>query len=276
MGSLFSYVHVFPAKPGLTSLSFKAGLFSAVLTAFVVPKIQDLKVDPADQSAFYQNQTAYMLGRISQQLASVDRQISSDYTPYTPYPTFHPSASDRRVNIFWLISLVFSLSAAFLATLVQQWARDYMRIFTQPRKPLETARIRMFLFEHVERLPKVAEVVPGLIHFSLILFFWGIGDIILHIDKTIFITTVVPILVGAFFYLYCAFAPMRNPQLPYRTPFSVYILNFIRNLRGLASMEIFQEDSAWPREHGNIPGRFCDESKHGSHESGRARRSVVN
>ncbi|KAI0276086.1 hypothetical protein BGY98DRAFT_919831, partial [Russula aff. rugulosa BPL654] len=158
-----------------------AGLFSAVLTAFVVLKILDLKVNSADQSAYYQNQTAYMLGQIiSQQLASVDGQISSDYTPY---PAFHISASDRRVNILWLISLVFSLSAALLATLVQQWVRAYMRVFQQSSNPLKTARIRQFLFEGAKRLPAVADFVPGLIHISLILFFWGLGDLILQIDK---------------------------------------------------------------------------------------------
>ena len=152
MGSLYSYVHVFPAWPGLTSLSSQAGLFSAVLTAFVVPKIQDLKVNPADQSAYYQNQTVYMLDQISQQLASVDRQTSPNHTPPSPYH-FNPSASDRRVNILWFISLVCSLSATLLATLVQQWARAYIRIFQQSRNPLKAARIRLFLLEGAQCLP---------------------------------------------------------------------------------------------------------------------------
>jgi len=230
MQSLFSYVHRFSARPALTSISFQAGLFSAVLTAFVVPKIQDLKVNPADKSAFYQNQTVHMLDRISQQLASTGDQISANYNPPLPYPTFHPSASDRRVNIFWLISLVCSLSAALLATLVQQWARAYMR-FQQSRNPLKAARIRLFLFEGAKRLPSVAEFVPGLIHVSLILFLWGLGDIILYIDKPVFIATVVPILVCVYLYLYCVFAPIWNPQSPYWTPFSPYIWRLIQILR---------------------------------------------
>ncbi|KAI0278992.1 hypothetical protein BGY98DRAFT_970679 [Russula aff. rugulosa BPL654] len=127
-----------------------------------------------------------------------------------------------------------------------------MRVFTPPRNPLKTARVRMFLFERVERLPKVAEVVPGLIHFSLILFFCGIIDMILQIDKSTSIATLAFILVGASFYLYCVFAPMWNPQLPYRTPFSVRILDLIRNLRSLASMEIFQEDSAMKASKGRM------------------------
>jgi Family of unknown function (DUF6535) len=91
---------------GLKLLLFQAGLLSAVLTAFVVPKIQDLKVNPADQSVYYQNQSVQRLDQISQQLASVGNQISTNFTPSLPYPTFHASASDRRVNIIWLISLI--------------------------------------------------------------------------------------------------------------------------------------------------------------------------
>jgi hypothetical protein len=226
---IFVCAMCFSALPGLTPLSFQAGLFSAVLTAFVVLKIQDLKVNPADQSAFYQNQTVQMLDRISQQLASVDRQIPSDFTPPLPYH-FNPSASDRRVNVFWFISLVCSLSAALLATLVQQWVRAYMRVFQQSSKPLKTARIRQFLFEGAKRLPTVAEFVPWLIHISLILFFWGLCDLIFQIDKAVFITTVVPILVCICLYIYCVVESIRNPQSPYRTPFSGFIWFLIQKL----------------------------------------------
>ena len=200
-----------------------------------------------------------MLDRISQQLASVGSQISTNFTPPSPYPTFHPSASDRRVNIFWLLSLVCSLSAALLATLVQQWVRVYMCIFQQSSSPLKIARIRSFLFEGVERLPMVAEAVPGLIHISVILFFWGLGDLILHIDTPVFVVTVIPIGVCVCFYLYCVVAPIWNTQSPYRTPFSVIIWYLIRKLRSsphfglignvfkfasMTSMEIRQEQFA--------------------------------
>ena len=221
----------------LTSFSHQAGLFSAVLTAFVVPQIQSLQVNPANQSVHYQNQSVQILDRISQQLASVGGQIPTNVsppppypTPPLPYPTFHASASDRRVNIFWLISLVCSLSAALLATLVQQWYRGYMRVFQHSRNPLKAARVRLFLFEGIERLPMVAEAVPGLIHVSLILFFWGLGDFILHIDRAVFVSTVVPIAVCACLYLYCVIEQMWNPQSPYRSPFSGIIWYLIREL----------------------------------------------
>ncbi|KAH9075708.1 hypothetical protein EDB83DRAFT_2312131 [Lactarius deliciosus] len=55
---------------------------------------------------------------------------------YSPLPSlpvsstnskvFNPSSSDIRVNVYWFMSLVFCLSASLLATLVQQWVRDYI------------------------------------------------------------------------------------------------------------------------------------------------------
>jgi hypothetical protein len=195
-----------------------------------VLKIADLKVNPADQSAYYQNQTVHVLDRISQQLASVGNQISTNFNSPLPYPTFRPSVSDRRVNTLWLLSLVCSLFAAFLATLVQQWSKAYMHIFQQANNPLEIARFRVYLFEGSERLPVLAEVVLGLIHFSLILFFWGLGDIILQIDTPIFVIILVPIIVCVGLYLYCTIAPIRNPQSPYRTPLSSLIWFLIQKL----------------------------------------------
>ncbi|KAF8474331.1 hypothetical protein DFH94DRAFT_635772, partial [Russula ochroleuca] len=218
-------------KDDMDGVLIYAGLLSGVLTAFVVPKIQDLKVDPAVQSVYYQNQSAQILDQISQQLAAVGNQISTNSTPSIsslPAPIFHASASDRRVNIFWLISLVCSLSAALLATLVQQWVRAYMRIFQQSSNPLKTARIRLFLFEGTGLLPAVAEVVPGLIHVSLLLFLWGLCDIILQIDTAVFVSTVVPIVVCICLYLFCVIVPIWDLQLPYRTPFSDPIWRLIQ------------------------------------------------
>ena len=105
-----------------------------------------------------------------------------------------------------------------------------MRVFQQSSNPLKTARIRQFLFEGAKRLPAVADFVPGLIHISLILFFWGLGDLILQIDKAVFIATVVPILVCVCLYIYCVVESIRNPQSPYRTPFSGFIWFLIQKL----------------------------------------------
>ena len=45
------------------------------------------------------------------------------------YPGFNPKPSDVRVNVHWSMRLIFSLSEALLATLVQQWVRVYFQVF---------------------------------------------------------------------------------------------------------------------------------------------------
>ena len=106
-----------------------------------------------------------------------------------------------------------------------------MRVFQRSSNPLKTSRIRLFLFEGVELLPVVAEAVPGLIHVSLFLFFLGLGDTILNINTTVGVTTVFPIVVCGFLYLYSVIAPLTNPQSSYRNPFSGLIWYIIRKLR---------------------------------------------
>ena len=201
-----------------------------------------------------------MLDRISQQLASMGSPVQTDFTPPSPYPTFHPSASDRRVNIFWFISLVCSLSAALLATLVQQWYRAYVMASQHSpyRNPLKVARVNLFLLEGLERLPMAVEAVPGLIHLSVILFLLGLGDVILHIDITVFAATAIAIALCVCFYLYWAVAPIWNPQSPYWTPFSSIIWYLIRNLLWHLKLPRFKSQLA-RREHSameNTRGRM--------------------
>ena len=179
---------------------------------------------------YCQQQSVEILSRISQQITSIGSQVSINSTSLSPYPTFHPSASDHRVNVYWLISLICSLSAALLATLVQQWVRAYMRIYQRSSHPLKTARIQVFLYESVEQLPVVAEAVPGFIHLSLVLFFLGLADAVLNINTSVGVTTIIPIIICGFLYLYCTVAPIVDPQSPYRNPFSGFIWRLIQDL----------------------------------------------
>ena len=71
------------------------------------------------------------------------------------------------VNALWFLSLVISLTCALLATLLQQWARRYLKV-TQPRySPHKRARIRAFFAEGVDKflLPWAVEALPTLLHF---------------------------------------------------------------------------------------------------------------
>jgi hypothetical protein len=171
---------------------------------------------------YYQEQIVALLAQISQQVSPITPQVSIPSAPPPPYPSFSPNSSDVRVNVFWFMSLIFSLFAALLATLVQQWVRDYMHVFQRYSNPLKGARLRQYLFEGAEGwyMPMVAESVPGLVHVSLFLFFIGLGDSLLAINTTVGVTTIIPIAICGLLYVLSMFAPVIYPQSPFQNPFS--------------------------------------------------------
>ena len=203
----------------------QAGLFSAALTSFIIDRIQGLQVNPAQQMVYYQQQNVALLAQISQQISSIAPHVIIPSTRPPPYPEFSPSSSVVRVNAYWFMSLVFSLSAALLATLVQQWVRGYMHVFQRYSHPLKSARLRQYLYEGAEGwyMPVVAEFVPVLVHMSLFLFFVGLGDSLLAVNTTIGTTTIIPIAVCSILYIFCMFAPVLYPQSPFRNSFSSLI-----------------------------------------------------
>ena len=181
---------------------------------------------------YYQQQNVALLAQISKQVFSIAPQVPIPSSPPPPYPSFTPNPSDVRVNVYWFMSLVFSLTAALLATLVQQWVRDYMQVFQRYGNPLKGARLRQYLYEGAEGwyMLVVAESVPGLVHVSLFLFFLGLIDSLLSLNTTVGITTIVPIALCGLFYVLCTFAPIMDPQSPFHTPLSSLIWYLTRKL----------------------------------------------
>jgi uncharacterized protein DUF6535 len=120
------------------------------------------------------------------------------------------------------MSLVFSLSAALGATLVQQWAREYVQFFQRYNHPLKRARIRQFLHEGADRwhMDLVVHLVPALIHISLFLFFLGLADSLFQVNIATATTTTIVIVFFAFCYVFSIIAPIWDPQTPYQSPLS--------------------------------------------------------
>ncbi|KAH9979628.1 hypothetical protein BJV74DRAFT_125018, partial [Russula compacta] len=220
-------------KDDMDAVLIFAGLFSAALTAFIIDRAQNIQQNPVQQSAYFQQQSVVLLNQISHQLISLGAQIPNTSNFSLAAPAVNPSASDVRVNIYWFTSLVFSLSAALLATLVQRWARDHMHIFRRYSHPLKIARIRQYLHEGIERwyMPAIAEAVPGLVHCSLFLFLIGLADFLLHTYVIVGKYTVFPIAFCATLYIFSTVAPVMSPQSPYRTSFSGLVWYLTRKLR---------------------------------------------
>jgi hypothetical protein len=101
-----------------TVCSLQSGLFSASVTAFIIESYKNLKPDSGEA-------TVALLAHISQQLAAASN--GSHINAFPSHNSFQPTSSTLRVNTFWFLSLTFSLTCALAATLVEQWARHYLR-----------------------------------------------------------------------------------------------------------------------------------------------------
>lgn len=209
-------------KQFLMCCPHQAGLYSATLTAFITESQKSLTLDPSDEIAYYARQAVVLLAQISAQLAASGSPVPSTVLFPPAFPQFHAAKSDVRVNIYWFMSLVFSLSAALGATLVQQWAREYVQFFQRYNHPLKRARIRQFLHEGANRwhMDLVVHLVPALIHISLFLFFLGLADSLFKINVATATTTTILIVICALSYLFSIIAPIWDAQSPFQSPLS--------------------------------------------------------
>ena len=174
--------------------------------------IQGLQQNPQDTSNFY-------LSNIYQTLADPNRSN----TPPSPPPPFSPPNHAVWVNALWFLSLVISLTCALLATLLQQWARRYLKITQSRYSPHKRARIRAFFAEGVEKclLPWAVEILPTLLHISLFLFFAGLVVFLCSVNLTIFklVLSWVGLCTALYGCITCM--PIFRHDSPYYTPLSL-------------------------------------------------------
>ncbi|KAF9059342.1 hypothetical protein BDP27DRAFT_1238974, partial [Rhodocollybia butyracea] len=143
-----------------------AGLFSAVLTTFVVQTSQSLSQDYTQLSASYLSELTLLVHANTNSTAISNIPLTST--------AFAPAILDLWINGLWFASLTISLSVALFAVLAKQWLRQYMSMITGT--PRERAFIRQFRFDGLEEwhVQSLIGVLPSFLHLALILFLAGI------------------------------------------------------------------------------------------------------
>ena len=176
--------------------------------------IQGIQQNPQDTSNFY-------LANIYQTLTDPS-QSNTSISPASPTP-FSPLPFAVWVNALWFLSLVISLTCALLATLLQQWARRYLKLTQSRYSPHKRARIRAFLAEGVDKLllPWTVDTLPTLLHISLFLFFAGLVVFLWNVNLTIFKLVLSWVGVCTALYGCMTFMPLVRRDSPYHTPLSL-------------------------------------------------------
>ena len=138
-------------------------------------------------------------------------------------PAFSPPRYAIWVNSLWFLSLVISLTCAMLATLLQQWARRYIRATQLPRcSPEKRARIHAFFANGVKKFHAdcVVEALPALIHLSLLTFFAGLLIFLDNVNHTVFSVVLCGVTLSSAVYLCITLMPIFWLDSPYYAPLS--------------------------------------------------------
>jgi hypothetical protein len=186
------------------------------VATFIVASYPSLQPSPSDT-------TNLLLIQISQQLTALSNGTPSPAPLTLPdLNSFQPTASAVRVNTLWFISLGMSTACALWATLMQQWTRRYVQVTDAPYGPPKRARIRAFFAEGVEKfaLAAAVEVLPVLLHTSVLIFYIGLIDFLLNINHTVAFTMLSLVALCVLIYFVLSIMPLYFHNSPYQTPLS--------------------------------------------------------
>ncbi|KAJ7710562.1 hypothetical protein B0H17DRAFT_970104, partial [Mycena rosella] len=198
-------------KADMEGMLIFSGLFSAILAAFVVESYKDLKPQSGDL-------TVAALSQLSTQLAAMAN--GTELQLPSAQPGFHPPPESLFCNALWFIALSLSLMCAVLATLVEQWAREFLHKTEMRPSPVRRARVFSFLYFGLKRfhMHTVVDVIPCLLHASLFLFFAGLLAFLIPVNDLIMHIVAVALLVFLILYAVLTVLPILCLDCPYRTP----------------------------------------------------------
>ncbi|THH01475.1 hypothetical protein EW026_g1219 [Hermanssonia centrifuga] len=162
-------------KDDLDNLLLFAGLFSAVITPFIIESYKTLRTDLDPKSSFeLLQQIAGQTDSYTIITASGASMFINSTDPAPGSQPFKPTHDDVQVNRLWFASLILTLMTASFAIFVKQWLREW--IYTDYTSAKARLRIRHFRRPGIEkyRVFEIAAVLPLLLQIALGLFFIGL------------------------------------------------------------------------------------------------------
>ncbi|KZT50306.1 hypothetical protein CALCODRAFT_488813 [Calocera cornea HHB12733] len=143
------------------------GLFSAILSAFLVAAWPTIQPDPA------QGQTDALV-IISQQLVLLSLGKPMDPSEVYQAPNFQAPVWAVMVNCLWFTSLFISLLTAVLAMLLKEWLSAYKEGIALVT--LERAKQRQMRYDGMInwKVPSIVSMLPLAIHVAVFLFLTGL------------------------------------------------------------------------------------------------------
>ncbi|KAJ7627981.1 hypothetical protein DFH06DRAFT_725796 [Mycena polygramma] len=207
-------------KADMEGMLIFSGLFSASLTAFIIESYKNLIPDPG-------NMTVALLSQLSEQLSA---QFNGSHFAVTSPTPFQVPTTSLVCNGLWFVSLGLSLTCALLATLVEQWAREFLHKTEIRPSPVRRARVFSFLYYGISRfgIHAIVDIIPLLLHIGLVLFFAGLAVFLLPINSIMAGIVSGVLVVFVALYTVITILPVVSLDCPYRTPLSSIFWRFVQ------------------------------------------------
>ncbi|EJD54678.1 hypothetical protein AURDEDRAFT_156456 [Auricularia subglabra TFB-10046 SS5] len=190
-----------------------AGLFSAVLTAFLLEAYKSLQPD-------YMRYIAAFLYDSAANNVTAGNLFSHDVL-LPPDKFTQTTRAQRLTNGLWFLSLFVSLAVALLSILLKQWLDEYQSHISASAPSLKYwARRHQLYSAGMQKwgLPSLISCLPTLLHFSVFLFFVGLVLFLQPLDAAIAYALLGFVFVVFMFYLLSLVMPAWHVDCPSYTP----------------------------------------------------------
>ncbi|KAF8513258.1 hypothetical protein BU17DRAFT_53375, partial [Hysterangium stoloniferum] len=183
---------------GVDQLLIFAGLFGAILTAFLIESRKDLQVDPLQE----------ILQTLQQRLTA------------TTSPPFKVSKSSLIVNYLWFSSLALTLISALCAVLAREWLTKYIPASPASHSSDACERLLRFIRAEQWRLEAIVTGIPVFIQLALFLFFPGLVLFTWHSSVGLGVVILVLTTFAVALYVLGTIFPLLSPACPIETTIS--------------------------------------------------------
>ncbi|KAJ3534156.1 hypothetical protein NM688_g7180 [Phlebia brevispora] len=243
----------------INTLLVFAGLFSAVITAFIIESYTWLQPDNSQI-------TVNLLSRISAQLDPTANAtaLSCAHDPTGCSPSFRPSAPSRVINILWFLSLFISLAAAMFGMITKQWLREYLRWDSILATRSDNAWLRQLRYQELAEWDVASKIgaMPAALEIAVILFLCGIMILLWTLDLALAIVVTVPACAFLAYVLLITLWPVFNIRCPYKSPtgwaFAVLkhkmgrLLCFVLSYSAFRNINWSEYKAFWDDEYGTL------------------------
>jgi hypothetical protein len=217
---------------------YQTGLFSAVLTTFIIQSYQQLVPDVGETT----NSLLAQLVVLQAQLAGIQ---------LTPAAVAPPASllRIRWVNGLWFSALSCSLSTALISMLAKQWLQAYTSNISGSHHHRARQRQSRYIQLQTWHVLPLINALPLLLHVALLLFFAGLIVLLWLVDLPITIATGIIVALAYAFYCASIFLPVIYPDCPYQHPISEHLRQFLlgkpisdSNRQGSIELSLYPED----------------------------------